>query len=388
LPSDNETRRLTDQVESLSAQLADLRERVARLEAAKSMVATSAVVPNVTLTPNSANTGLKLLNRIGALTLFIGIIFFFNYAVDNQWIGAAGRVVLGVVAGVLLIGAGEWLRTRAQIVFAQGLDACGIATLYIAAYAACDYYHLIESVVAFVAFLLISFGAVALSLRHNDAFLAAVGYLSGIAAPGLLKLMDPKLFDANVWSWFGFVYLLIANALALWHAGAHKRTLLVAITAAAVVLQAFWLINLGHPIVCTVFFLGVAAMHFRANSDIRSTVGYVVGHLLVLVAGLRFLFFWFDAVASPEARRSLLSETESVFLGVYGVALLIAAVLRKSALDRVLGLAFLGVVIGKLYVVDVWVLTRIYRISAFVALGFILLASSFIYSRWKRGLES
>src|SRR5579863_5169818 len=35
--------------------------------------------------------GLTWINRIGAVTLIIGVAFFFKYAVDNQWIGETGR---------------------------------------------------------------------------------------------------------------------------------------------------------------------------------------------------------------------------------------------------------------------------------------------------------
>jgi uncharacterized membrane protein len=319
------------------------------------------------------------------MTLFIGIIFFFKYAVDNQWIGAPGRVLLGVIAGLVLFGAGEWLRTRGQTVFAQGLDACGIATLYISAYAACDYYKLIGSAAAFITFVVISAAAVLLARRHTDPFLAAIGYMSAIAAPGLFRLVDPKIWSPNIWAWFGFVYLAVVAVLALIQAGTQSLRSLVIVTAAAVALEAFWVVNPGHPIACVLFFLAMAALHFRPpRTACKFSETYIIGHLFVLVGGARFLVYCADLVSSDASQRSLLSVGESVFLAVYGAALLLAAVLRRSSADRVLGLALLGVVICKLYFIDVWVLTRFYRISAFVALGFLLLTSSFVYSRGKQ----
>lgn len=328
--------------------------------------------------------GLKLLNRAGALTLFIGIIFFFKYAVDNDWIGAAGRVVLGVIAGLVLLAAGEWLRKRGQTVFAQGISGCGVATIYISVYAACSYYKLINSASAFALFIAISAGAVLLSLRSSDVVVAIVGYLGAVGAPGLFRVFDP-----NVWAWFGFVYLFVIQVLALIHAGARSRRLLAPLIAGAITIQTFWVINPKHPIVCVLFFLVLAALHFRPPKlpSVTSAIAadaYVLGHIFVLLAGIRFLIFWFARVGTPETRSSLLSEAGSIFLGIYGVLLLVSAVLRKSTVDRVIGLVLLSVVIGKLYVVDVWLLTRFYRISAFVALGFLLLTSSFVYSRWKQ----
>ncbi|MBV8895294.1 MAG: DUF2339 domain-containing protein [Acidobacteriaceae bacterium] len=387
MPSDEQIDRLNAQVERLSTEVAQLRQRVADLERARSLPTPAPTLPPRAPVAPSANAGLKLLNRAGALTLFIGILFFFKYAVDNRWIGAAGRVLLGAFAGLALLLAGQWLRKRGQSIFAQGVSGCGIATLYISAYAAAGYYKLINPVSAFLLLLAISAVAVILSIRSSDVLLAFVGYIGAILAPGLFRYLDPNIWSANVWSWFGFVYLLIIDALVLIEAGLHARRFLVPAMAAAVALQTFYLINPQHPVVCVVFFLAMAALHFRPPKN-NFAEAYVIGHIFVLLAGFRLLVFWFGNVGSIEARSSLLSESESVLLGVYGLALLASAVLRKSSVDRVIGLTLLAIVIGKLYVVDVWLLTRVYRISAFVALGLLLLASSFIYSRWKQRVSS
>jgi uncharacterized membrane protein len=44
-------------------------------------------------------------------------------------------------------------------------------------------------------------------------------------------------------------------------------------------------------------------------------------------------------------------------------------------------------VVIKLYLYDVWLLTRFYRVSAFVALGILLLVASYVYSRFKEKLD-
>lgn len=397
MPIDEPIDRLAAQVEKLSSEIAELRQRVSVLERAAVVPSSPAITTAAPASPPAeiashlpaTNTGLKLLNRAGALTLFMGMVFFFKYAVDNQWIGAVGRIVLGVLAGLALLAAGEWLRKRGQTVFAQGLSACGIAIVYIAVYAASDYYKLIHAASAFVLFLAISAGALLLSIRSSDAVLAVVSYLCAFAALGLFRLMAPSLWSANFWSWFGFVYLLILEALVVIQARVEGWRLLTPILAAAATMVTFWVINPGHPMVCVVFFLALAALHFRPPKMGRAARmiaadAYVLGHIFVLLAGLRFLLYWFGRVVITQTRSSALSESESVFLGLYGVVLLAWAVLRKSAVDRVIGLTLLALVILKLYVVDVWLLARFYRISAFVALGLLLLASSFIYSRWKQ----
>lgn len=39
------------------------------------------------------------------LLIFAATVFFLKYAFDNRWIGELGRVILGVAAGLALVGA-------------------------------------------------------------------------------------------------------------------------------------------------------------------------------------------------------------------------------------------------------------------------------------------
>ena len=59
----------------------------------------------------------------------------------------------------------------------------------------------------------------------------------------------------------------------------------------------------------------------------------------------------------------------------------------QAAIHRMLGLALVVLVVAKLYLVDVWVLGRLFRITAFLALGVLLLALSYLYSRLRPVLE-
>ncbi len=60
----------------------------------------------------------------------------------------------------------------------------------------------------------------------------------------------------------------------------------------------------------------------------------------------------------------------------------------RTVVNRLSGLALLGVVVLKLYLYDVWQLTKLQRISAFVVLGVLLLSTSFLYSRFRALIES
>lgn len=387
--------------------------------------------------------GLTIINRIGAITLAIGIVFFFKYAVDNKWIGAAGRVILGLLAGLVLIGVADWLRKHDQRVFSQGVCGCGLAILYISLYAAFAYYELVPQAGAFLAMAGACALAVVLSFRYDHPAIAALGLIGGFLTPPLLHtkedhpwllfpyllLLDvPSILIALRLEWYvlhalafagtAILYLVWASPagpgkigvgllflcifIALFFA-ASLRSLRERIRPVPIVLlplTAFWGIisglvlfreqHLGWSAVF-VFLLGVvylgAAYGFQHGQQLFGTL-YVTGHACFLLAGIRALEAWARNNVIPANQTSFLSETGSVFFAVYALVLISLGIARDSTVNRVFGLVLIGIVIAKLYLHDVWLLTRFYRISAFIALGILMLAASYIYSRMKKESES
>lgn len=145
--------------------------------------------------------GLTVVNRIGAITLVLGVAFFFKWAVDNNWIGPAGRVILGLIAGFVTLAVGDFIWRKHQQVFAQGITAAGIGIVYLALYAAFNFYHLIPQAAAFVLMALSTVMAAALALRYNSFAIAALGLAAAFATPLLLSTGEDH-------PWFLFSYLL------------------------------------------------------------------------------------------------------------------------------------------------------------------------------------
>jgi uncharacterized membrane protein len=154
--------------------------------------------------------GLTWLNRVGVVTLVLGVAFFFKYAVDNQWIGETARVLLGVAAGLAALGLGERFWRRDQKTFAQGISGAGIAILYVAFYAAFGFYKLAPQPLVFVLMVLNTAGAGFLSMRYSSPALAALGMLGGYLTPILLSTGENR-----PWTLFGYVLLLNVGALAV-----------------------------------------------------------------------------------------------------------------------------------------------------------------------------
>lgn len=196
------------------------------------------------------NIGLTLLNRTGAVTLVIGVFFLFKWAVDNQWIGPAGRVMLGVVAGFVTLWIGDVLWRRGQQVFAQGITGAGTAILYAAIYAGFGFYHLLPQPFAFVLMVGTTGMAAALALRYNAVAIAALGMFGAYLTPILLSTGQD-----HPWFLFGYVLLVDLGALALTRARSW-RWLNVFAFFATLLLYCAWLaeqFRTGKELVATLF---------------------------------------------------------------------------------------------------------------------------------------
>lgn len=158
-----------------------------------------------------STVGLTWVNRIGALTLMLGVAFFFKYAVDNAWIGESGRVILGVLAGGAILLAADLLWRRAQRTFANGLTGLGIGILYLSFYAAFGFYRLVPAEASFVLMAVTAAAAGALAIRYNASAIALLGLLAGFATPLLLDAGEDR-------PWVLFSYVLLLDLGALWAA--------------------------------------------------------------------------------------------------------------------------------------------------------------------------
>lgn len=157
---------------------------------------------------------------LGAATMALAGVFLVKYAVDFGLLGPAARVGLGVLLGLVLIAAGEWLRRRplTQRLAAvrpdyvpAALTAAGLFTLFGSAYAAFALYSFLAPGIAFVALSLIALAAVALALLHGP-LVAVLGLVGGFATPMLIAAGEPV-----AWAVFGFLAVLTACLAAIIH---------------------------------------------------------------------------------------------------------------------------------------------------------------------------
>ncbi|MDO8430671.1 MAG: DUF2339 domain-containing protein, partial [Candidatus Taylorbacteria bacterium] len=156
-------------------------------------------VPNVSSEDKSG----RLLGRIGIAAVLIGVAFFLKYAFDNNWIGPAGRVMIGIIFGLGFIGFGQYIRSK-YLQYSDLLMGGGIAILYLSVFAAHSFYSLINSGTTGILMFIVTLLAFAISITNATQTLALVSVIGAFATPFLVGSHENAM-----WSLFG--YLTIIN---------------------------------------------------------------------------------------------------------------------------------------------------------------------------------
>src|SRR3989344_4837118 len=148
------------------------------------------------------------LMKLGALLLLIGFGWFATYAFLNNWIGPMGRIMLGIVAGSLILILGLW---RIQKFLHQGgvFLVLGSTTILLTIFAAREIYSFFTPLSALgIMFLSTAFVAFA-SVKYNSKSLSLASLiLAGVA---------PLLTNSPATDYIGlFSYLLVVILGAIW----------------------------------------------------------------------------------------------------------------------------------------------------------------------------
>ena len=136
--------------------------------------------------------GSHWLNRIGIAAVLIGVSYFLKYAFDNNWIGPAGRVTIGLLAGIAIVIWSERFRTRGYQIFSYSLKALGIGVMYLSLWTAFHVYSLIPSGVTFIAMLAVTASTAVLAISQDAELLAAFALIGAFITPLLLATGENK----------------------------------------------------------------------------------------------------------------------------------------------------------------------------------------------------
>ena len=144
----------------------------------------------------------RLLGGIGIAAVIIGIAFFLKFAFDNNWIGPSGRVMIGIVAGLILLALGQILRKK-YLNYSDMLMGGGIVVLYLSIFSAHFFFQLISPFVAGVFMAFVTALGLAISIANGTLVLGVVSVLGGFATPFMANSGTNEMV-----SLFGYITIL------------------------------------------------------------------------------------------------------------------------------------------------------------------------------------
>lgn len=199
----------------------------------------------------ATNLGPRILVATGALAFVVFLGLFVKYAWESNWVGPAGRVLLGAAASVALVAAGLRLLGREYRPLGQGLAGAGLAGLYVSAFGAHAFYGLISREAAGVLMAAITVNAVLLAARLDTRLLAGLAWVGGYLTPVLLSTGEDKALALYL-----YLFLLDVGALVIDHRKPWPETVPIAM-AGTFLLYAGWYEQFFQPERFVVAALGV-----------------------------------------------------------------------------------------------------------------------------------
>jgi len=292
------------------------------------------------------------LARIGVFTLIIGAAFFLKFAFDRNWLGPLGRVILGVVAGFIMLGGGHYWR-RKYPTFAQAISGGGIALLYLSVFAAYAAFGLIGVFLAIILLFCVSALSAVIAVRYNSMALAILGIIGAFLAPLVLTISsntgtsDPAI---SIWL-LAYVFIVDIGVLCLSTFRNWKWFNILAF-AGSVIIYGVWYYRFGGDVslltsqgsltVIFLIFVGVTTLYhvlWRRNPDsldytlmVANATGYYCMSFGLLwhdyrawLGGFTFLLaLFYGGLAYLLNRESISNSRLAVF--ALGIALLLFTV--------------------------------------------------------------
>ncbi len=131
--------------------------------------------------------GKRWLTWVGVVALLAAGGFFVKYAFEHDWISPSARVLMGILAGLVLLVAGDRFVRRRMRALGQGLLGGGLALLYLSLFAAFSLYELVPQAPAFAGMVLVTAAGMTLAVLHDALPISFLAVLGGFLTPVILS---------------------------------------------------------------------------------------------------------------------------------------------------------------------------------------------------------
>ncbi len=269
----------------------------------------------------------RLLGRVGAAAILVGVSFFLKYSYDSGWIGPHGIVAIGIIVGLFMVILGQTLRKK-YTEYADIVIGGGIGVLYLSVYAGFGYYGFIPAQIAFACMIVITLLAIVMSVVGESGPLAALGFIGGFVTPMLIASGTPDFWtimpyvlvlDLGIfiiayykrWTYLNFIgfigtYLLFGN----WAADAYTKEMMMPVMLFAGIFFAIYLLtSVAHHIVRKEKSRPEDFLLITANAVIFTFISYTVlyvdykafsGFYAVMMALIYFGLAYVARTSVPE----------------------------------------------------------------------------------------
>lgn len=316
--------------------------------------------------------------KLGGFLLLIGFGWLTTYAFMNDWIGPVGRITLGILAGVVILGLGTW-RIKKYINQGGIFLVLGSTVILLTVFAGQIMYGMFPSSVALI-IMFLSAAFVALMSVKYDSFAVA---LSGL----ILSVIAPLLTHGSGNDFALFSYLLVIVLGTVWIVSIQKNwgSLIFASLISVGLYSIPYLSNSNHYksesyllvfayVFTGVFFLTSVANILKSNrEDIKS-------FLVVAVANGIFVLTWIMSFVGEEWQSlSIIAWMLAFIIGAFilfrftqikecfyvyaGVAVAMLATATAIELDGA-ALTIAYIIEGALIPIIIYLTTRDYKASA------------------------
>jgi uncharacterized membrane protein len=153
--------------------------------------------------------GARWATWVGVVVILVAVALFLKWAFDNEYLGPAIRVGIGIVGGLLMVLGGLALHRRRDVPYlSEGLAGGGLGWLYLSLFAAHSLYGLLGPAAAFASMFAVTLLGTLVAVLTNRLSTAVLAVLGGLLTPVLLQVERPD--ERNL-----LAYLLVLDGLAL-----------------------------------------------------------------------------------------------------------------------------------------------------------------------------
>ncbi|MFP4424172.1 MAG: DUF2339 domain-containing protein [Candidatus Woesearchaeota archaeon] len=224
---------LKDRLDEHEKEIKDLQKRVALLEGKEDTSEETPTTTKKTIEKRQEDTWnfpqislFKVFGGIGTVLILLAAVYFYQYAVDQGYIGITGRIVLGILIGLGFLSGGLYMKNQ---LFSQLLEGVGLGLIYFTIFATYHFEHYRQALgmtltLNTLLLLVVMVSGMIIGMRQDTRFVVYISLLMGYVAAFLAGIEGETLQILFFVLIINLVVLLIAK-LKEWYIGIPAQVL-------------------------------------------------------------------------------------------------------------------------------------------------------------------